>query len=108
LETEQVREFQPRETATLETTASAAPAHSGGAGYAPATPVKIEWPSDLQQVESDPGKVQAAEAEPESHASAPRPRRTRPVPARVADEPLVQIETGNDAQPAGSGEKTPA
>lgn len=104
-ETERVREFQPRETATLEAAAPAAPAH-GGAGYAPATPVKIDWPSDLQQVESDPGKIQAVQTEPERQPQAPRPRRVRQPAPRVADEPLVQIETG--ASEAKPGEKTPA
>jgi ribonuclease E len=104
-ETERVREFQPRETATLEAAAPAAPTHSG-AGFAPATPVQIEWPSDLQQVESDPGKVQAVQSEPEREPQAPRPKRVRQPAPRVAEEPLVQIETGADE--AKPGEKTPA
>jgi hypothetical protein len=105
-ETERVREFQPRETATLEAAAPAAPERAGGAGFAPAEPVRIEWPSDLQQVESDPGKIQAVQAEEPREAAAPRPRRVRPTAPRAAEEPLVQIETGpGDSRP---GEKTPA
>jgi ribonuclease E len=104
-ETERVREFQPREMATLEAAAPAAPAPTG-AGFAPATPVKIDWPSDLQQVESDPGKVEAVQAEPERQPQAPKPKRLRQPASRVADEPLVQIETG--ASEAKPDEKTPA
>jgi len=104
-EREEVREFQPRETATLEAPAPAVPARAG-AGFAPATPVQIDWPSDLQQVESDPGKVQAVQAEPEHQPPAPRPKRVRQPAPRAAEEPLVQIETGpGESRP---GEKTPA
>ena len=104
-ETERVHEFQPRETATLEAAGPGAPARSG-AGFAPATPVQIEWPSDLQQVESDPGKVQAVQAEEPREAHAPRPRRVRQPAPRASEEPLVQIETGpGESQ---SSEKTPA
>jgi hypothetical protein len=100
-ETERVREVQqPRETATLEAAAPAAPQRTG-AGFAPATPVNIDWPSDLQQVESDPGKVQAAQSDEPREPRAPKPRRVRQPAQRAPEEPLVQIETGPD-------EKTPA
>jgi len=102
-ERETVQEFQPREPVAPQ------PAPAPGAGYAPAVPVKIEWPSDLQQVESDPGKVSAAQQEPVQEQHAPRPKRVRqPLPPAI-DEPLVQIETDRmESQPGGSGEKTPA
>jgi len=107
-ETERVREFQPRETATLEAAAPAAPAATAhaGAGFAPATPIKIDWPSDLQQVESDPGKIEAVQAEERQQSQTPRPRRVRQPAPRAAEEPLVQIETGADE--SKPGEKTPA
>ncbi|HUF82290.1 MAG TPA: hypothetical protein VMN03_14230, partial [Burkholderiales bacterium] len=92
-ETEQVREFHPREAASLESPA-------------PAEPVRIEWPSDLQQIESDPGKVQAAQQETVVEQPAPRPRRVRPPAPHVSEEPLVQIETGSETETSGSGEKT--
>ncbi len=102
-ERETVREFQPQETVASQ------PAPVSGAGYAPAVPVKIEWPSDLQQVESDPGKVSAAQQEPVPEHHAPRPKRVRQPLPPVADEPLVQIETERMESPSGgSGEKTPA
>lgn len=87
-ESEQVREFVPHEPAPI------APARAAP-GYAPAEPVKIEWPSDLQQVESDPDKVSAAERAPAEAPAAPRPRRLRkPAPSAGSEEPLEQIETG--------------
>jgi ribonuclease E len=104
-EAERVRDFQPRETATLEATAPADPARSG-AGFAPARPVEMQWPSDLQQVESDPGKIQAVQAEEPNEARAAKPRRVRQATPRAAEEPLVQIETGpGESRP---DEKTPA
>jgi hypothetical protein len=101
-ERETVREFQPRE----EIVPQALPAPS--AGHAPAIPVKIEWPSDLQQVESNPEKVSAAQQEPVQEPPAPRPKRVRQPSQPVISEPLVQIETERmDAQPGAGGEKTP-
>ena len=87
LETEQVREFS-QQSAAQE---NAVPA---GPGYAPVVPVKIEWPSNLQQVESDPEKIRLVQQqEPVSEATEPRPRRVRQVVQPVSEEPLVQIET---------------
>ena len=84
-ESEQVREFTPRETAApIE-------AKLSGSGYAPVVPIKIELPSNLQQVESSPDKVRAAEQE--AVQEQPRPKRVRPQQAPVKEEPLVQIET---------------
>jgi hypothetical protein len=84
-ETETVREFQPREAAPMA-------AHSGP-GFAPAEPVKIEWPSDLKQVESDPAKIQTAQRQFIEEQPMPRPKRVRPAVESVGNEPLVQIET---------------
>lgn len=86
-ESEQVREFTPRETA------APVEAKPSGSGYAPVVPVKIEWPSDLQQVESNPDKVRVAEQEAVQEQPAPRPKRVRPQQAPVNEVPLVQIET---------------
>ena len=85
-ENEQVREF-PQQTAAQ---VDAVPA---GAGYAPAVPVKIEWPPELKQVESDPEKIESLQQEAVQEAPAPRPRRVRPPSQPVSEEPLVQIET---------------
>jgi len=98
LEAEQVREFEPREPMPAQPVLS-------GPGYAPAEPVKIEWPSDLMQVESDPGKVQSAYQEEDVQQPAPRPKRVRPAVQPPGDEPLVQIETGEAGAAPGSAEQ---
>lgn len=82
-----MREFPARETAPADVTLS-------GPGVAPAVPVKIEWPADLKQVESDPDKVKTAEQEVAQEQPAPRPKRVRSPQAPVSEEPLVQVETG--------------
>ena len=64
-----------------------------GPGFAPAEPVKIEWPSDLKQVESDPEKIQTAQRQVIEEQPMPRPKRVRPAAEPVGNEPLVQIET---------------
>jgi hypothetical protein len=74
-----------------------------GPGFAPAEPVKIEWPSDLKQVESDPEKVQTAQRQViEEQQPLPRPKRARPAVEPVGNEPLVQIET-HPSGPATAG-----
>jgi len=70
----------------------AAPVMPAPVTHAP-PPVELEWPSDLVQVESDPGKLKATQ-QAAAEESAPRPRRERPVRPPVVEEPLVQIETG--------------
>ena len=60
----------------------------------PAQPVvELSWPSDLVQIESNPEKVKAAMQQVAEPQPAQRPRRERPAPAPVSNEPLVQIET---------------
>jgi len=56
-----------------------------------AAPLKLDWPSDLVQIETDPHKVQAVA--PQEEAPARAPRRLRPAPLPVSNEPLVQVET---------------
>lgn len=85
-ENERVREFEPPAALVSEPVPS-------GPGVAVAAPVQIEWPADLQQVESDPGKFRSAEQETEQQPSAPRPKRVRPAPQVVDDGPLEQVET---------------
>jgi ribonuclease E len=91
-ETEVVREYEPL-------VPEAAPAIPSGPGYAPAEPVRIEWPSDLVQVESDPGKIQTVQEQESGQPPAPRPKRVRQAVQPANEEPLVQIETG---QPGSS------
>jgi ribonuclease E len=93
-ETETVREFRPREAAPM-----AAPS---GPGFAPAEPVRIEWPSDLKQVESDPEKIQTAQRQLIEEQLMPHPKRVRQPEQPVSNEPLVQIET-HPSGPATAG-----
>jgi len=107
IEADQLREFQLREAAAPAATSPAAPAPAPS--YVPAAPVKIEWPSDLQQVESDPDKIQAVEQQAPREQATPRPKRVRQPLPQVNDEPLVQIETDKSGvETAGAGEKEPA
>lgn len=69
-----------------------------GPGFAPAEPVRIEWPSDLEQVESDPEKIQTAQRQLVEEQLVPRPKRVRQLEQPASNEPLVQIET----HPSGS------
>ena len=84
---ERVREFEPPAAVVTEPVAP-------GPGFAIAAPVKIEWPAGLEQVESDPDKVRAADREMVQEQPMPRPKRVRSPQAPVIEEPLVQIETG--------------
>jgi len=68
-------------------------------------PSSIELPSGLQQVESDPEKIRAIEQE-EAEDVAPRPRRVRPTPPPVNDEPLVQVETAESSTHAAEATPT--
>jgi hypothetical protein len=99
-ETEVVREIEPRASEPERPVRS-------GPGYAPAEPVRIEWPSDLVQVESDPEKLQAGRQPEVEQQPAQRPKRARPPMQPVSEEPLVQIETGpsSGAAPGGNEPK---
>jgi hypothetical protein len=61
------------------------------ASAAPAVPLKLDWPSDLVQIETDPHKAKAVVVE--EAPAAPRVRRVRPAPPQMPNEPLVQVET---------------
>ena len=95
---EVVREFEPRAPEEPQRVPS-------GPGIVPAEPVRIEWPSDLVQVESDPGKIQSVQQKEFEQPQAPRPRRVRPAAQPVIEEPLVQIETGQAGGPPADSEQ---
>lgn len=98
VENEVVREFEPRAP-------EPEPAALTGPGFASAQPVKIEWPSDLVQVESDPGKVQTVEQHEPEHQLAPRLKRVRQPMQPASEEPLVQIETDQAGAAATGAEQ---
>ena len=61
--------------------------------------LKLEWPSDLVQIETDPTKARAA-----AEAAAKEPprmyaKRVRPPLVPISDEPLIQVETKRDHRP---------
>jgi ribonuclease E len=64
---------------------------------APVPPVslQLDWSSGLTQIETDPGKLQAASAKTQEEQPAPRAKRVRPPLPPVSNEPLVQVETHN-------------
>jgi hypothetical protein len=99
-ESERVREYEPPAALVSEPVLS-------GPGVAAAAPVQIEWPADLQQVESDPGKVSSAEQATDSQPAAPRPKRVRPAPQVVDEGPLVQIETDRADTASGTDPGAP-
>ena len=55
--------------------------------------LKLDWPSDLVQIETDPSKTPGLAPETANETTPVRQRRPRPAPVQVADEPLVQVET---------------
>ena len=55
-------------------------------------PLKLDWPGDLVQIETDPHKAREVVVVEEA-PPAPRARRVRPAPQPLANEPLVQVET---------------
>jgi hypothetical protein len=64
-----------------------------------AAPLKLEWPADLVQIETDPQKARHAAAHSEPEAP-PRARRERPAPMPESEGPLVQVETRTGEMPA--------
>jgi hypothetical protein len=81
------------------------PARPGATPEAVLATLKTEWPADLVQVETDPGKVQPMPDFEDLLGS--RAGRTRPVLAPVPDEPLIQVETRKRDLPAGDSPRTP-
>ena len=85
------RAIEPLAPRAIE--AQAPPAAEPQAPAPQPAPLKLDWPSDLVQIETDPHK--AREVVVEEAPVAPRVRRVRPAPAPVVNEPLVQVETHN-------------
>jgi ribonuclease E len=71
-----------------------APAAAPAPATAAPQPLKMEWPSDLQQVETNAARVQAAQAAADDGVPK-RIKRVRPPVEATANEPLQQVETRN-------------
>jgi hypothetical protein len=55
--------------------------------------LKLDWQTDLTQIETNPEKRRAASAQTAEDASAPHPKRVRPPMAPLDVAPLLQVET---------------
>lgn len=71
-----------------------APAAAPAPAPAAPQPLKMEWPSDLQQVETNAARVQAAKAAADDGVPK-RIKRVRPPVEASTNEPLQQVETRN-------------
>ena len=58
-------------------------------------PLKLEWSSDLQQVETSKARVLAAEQASNDDGAPKRVKRVRPTVESAPNEPLQQVETRN-------------
>jgi hypothetical protein len=67
--------------------------------------LKLDWQTDLTQVETSPEKVRAARVRVEDEAPTPRPRRVRVEMPSMEEGPLLQVETHRqpDAAPRAPG-----
>ncbi|MBY0269250.1 MAG: Rne/Rng family ribonuclease [Burkholderiales bacterium] len=63
------------------------------AAAAPMQPLKLDWPSDLQQVETSRERLQAAAQAAMDDGAPKRVKRVRPPVENVVSEPLQQVET---------------
>ncbi len=61
----------------------------------PPAPLKLDWPSDLQQVETSKERLQAAAQASNDEGLPKRVKRVRPPVENVSEEPLQQVETRN-------------
>lgn len=71
----------------------ATPAPTPVPAPAPMQPLKLDWPSDLQQVETSQERQQAAAQASADDGAPKRVKRVRPPVENVASEPLQQVET---------------
>ena len=55
--------------------------------------LKLDWQTDLTQIETNPEKRRAASAQAVEDAPESHPKRVRPPTAPLDEEPLLQVET---------------
>jgi ribonuclease E len=98
---------RPVELSVLEHTPPPTPQHvrSGATPESVLATLKAEWPAELVQVETDPGKVQPIQELEDLLGS--RAGRTRPALLPVSDEPLIQVETRRREVPPEDIQRTP-
>jgi hypothetical protein len=98
---------QPVELSVLEHTPPPTPQHvrSGATPESVLATLKAEWPAELVQVETDPGKVQPIPELEDLLGS--RAGRTRPALLPMSDEPLIQVETRRREVPPEDSQRAP-
>ena len=93
------------EAGRLEQAAPGPQVRSGATPESVLASLKANWPAELVQVETDPGKVQPV-AEFEDMLGL-RAGRTRPALQPISDEPLIQVETRKRESPPDDNRRTP-
>jgi hypothetical protein len=93
------------EAGTLQQASPAPQVRSGATPESMLASLKADWPAELVQVETDPGKVQPA-AEFEDKLGL-RAGRTRPALQPMSDEPLIQVETRKRESPSDDSRREP-
>jgi ribonuclease E len=100
------REPEPAvELGVLEQPPLAPRIRSGATPESVLAALKADWPPELVQVETDPGKVQPVSESDDLLGT--RAGRSRPVLAPISDEPLIQVETRKRELPPDENPRTP-
>jgi ribonuclease E len=76
-----------------EESMSPSPADDAPAAAKPETVLKLDWQTDLTQIETNPAKQKERAQALSDEAPPPRPKRVRPPIVQIEEGPLVQIET---------------
>jgi hypothetical protein len=76
-----------------EETVVPAPVEEAAAAAKPEALLKLDWQTDLTQIETNPTKQRERAQKVEDEAPPPRPKRVRTPLATFDEGPLVQIET---------------
>jgi len=64
----------------------------------------LDWQTDITQIETNPERIRAAQAQIVAEAPAPRPKRVRPAPTLLEEGPLMQVETQSpESAPPAAG-----
>ena len=79
-----------------EETVVPAPVEEATAAAKPEAVLKLDWQTDLTQIETNPSKQRERAQKVEEEAPPPRPKRVRPSIPTLDEGPLVQIETHRD------------
>jgi hypothetical protein len=87
------RQTAAEQTVAAPPPATTEPAKALQASTASPSSLKIEWPADLQQVETNRERLQAALQSAGDDGAPRRVKRVRPPVEVISSEPLQQVET---------------